>query len=58
MEKNVVKIDLERYNELLRAELKLDMVTRVAEADECDYGYRSNTANTIDDILGITREEK
>ena len=50
---NTVVISQERYEELIRAELKLHLVRDVASRDNSNYGYSQPTANTIECILGI-----
>ena len=56
MEKNTVVIDLERYNELIKAQHTLETLKNIAEQDANEYGYRKETANIIDGILGVTRK--
>jgi hypothetical protein len=55
MEKNVVMIDLVRYNELIKAQHTLETLKNIAEQDTCEYGYRKETTEIIDAILGVTR---
>ncbi len=56
MEKNVVMIDLDRYNELIVADAKLKTLKMIAEQDKNEYGYSKITSGLIDGILDIERE--
>lgn len=56
MEKNVVTIDLERYDELVKAENKLENLKIIVENEKSEYGYTKETSKVIDGILGVTRE--
>lgn len=55
MEKNTVMIDLERYNELIKAQHVLETLKAIAEQDTCEYGYRKETTEIIDVVLEIKR---
>ena len=56
MDKNVVVLDLDRYNELINAEIKLELIKLMALKGGNTYGYGSEISNSIDTILGIERE--
>ena len=58
MDKYSITIELQEYKILVEAKIKLNMIQRVAEVDDYDYGYRSETANAIDTILEIERNKK
>ena len=58
MEKNVVMIDLARYNEMVKAEEKLKMLKAILEHDKCEYGYCKDISMLIDGLVGVKREEK
>ena len=55
MNENTVVISQERYEELIRAELKLQLVYEAASRDNSNYGYNQPTVNTIEHILGLDR---
>lgn len=52
---NTVVISQERYEELIKAELRLNLIFRIATKDNSTYGYSENTAKAIDVVLGIER---
>jgi hypothetical protein len=58
MEKDVVVIGLNRYDNLLSAECAVKAIKAIAENDKGVYGYAVNTSNAIDAILGIKRNEE
>ena len=53
-----LEISVERYQQLIDAEIRLNAITDVAEADNGLYGYTAGTSNTIDNLLGIERAKK
>jgi len=53
-----ITISREEYAALVEAEVKLDLITKIAKAEERTYGYSSNVSEMIDTILGIKRDEK
>lgn len=53
MEKNLVMIDLERYNVLIKAEEKLANIKAIAEISDREYGYSKDISKLIDSLLGI-----
>ena len=55
MNENTVVISQERYEELLRNDVRLKIIFDVATHDEASYGYERNTAEIIDAVLGIKR---
>ena len=58
MKASLVTIGGELYNKLLEARTKLEMIRKIAEADNESYGYSSATSKAIDLILGIEREKE
>lgn len=56
MEKNVVMIDLEKYNELIVADAKLKTLRIIAQNAKTEYGYTKETSGIIDAVLDITKE--
>ena len=53
-----VEITMERYEQLVEAEVKLKAIKDVAEVDTGSYGYTECTSRTIDILVGIERNEK
>ena len=53
-----VEITIERYEQLLEAEAKLNVIRDIAASEDRAYGYGSDISKTIDVILGIERDEK
>ena len=51
-----ITIAVERYNELMKADIKLEIIKKALEKDDTQYGYSSDTKRVIDAVLGITRE--
>lgn len=50
-----VEITVERYEQMLDAEIRLKAITEVAEADNGLYSYTECTSKTIAILLGIER---
>ena len=50
-----VEIDIERYEQLIEAEIKLKAIKDVAEVDNGVFGYTECTSKSIDGLLGIER---
>lgn len=50
-----LELPVERYEELVEAEVKLKAIKDVAEVDTGSYGYTECTSRTIDILLGIER---
>lgn len=55
---NVVVISMERFEGLLRTEVKLNMIESFLRKANRTYGYGSDTSEAIDNILGIERPEE
>lgn len=53
-----VTVSIERYEQLIEAEVKLKAIKSVIEADTFTYGYSECTSRTIDILVGIERNEK
>lgn len=55
-----LEVSMERYEQLIEAEVKLRVIKEVAEAEDGNFGYSTKASETIDTILGIERnaEEK
>lgn len=54
-----VTISMERCEQLMEAEVKLNVLKDVLEAEELvDFGYNKTISDVIDNILGIKRDEK
>lgn len=51
-----VTISADRYEDLLVAATKLQIIKDVATKDKGTYGYSSETSKTIDTILNIERK--
>ena len=58
MENNVVTISLERYEKLVIAENKLEMIKKITEENTSSYGHDEKTANKIEAILCVCDSEK
>ncbi len=55
---NTVEITMERYEQLMEAEVKLKVLKEILEKENRPVGYDTNTSDVIDTILGIKRDEK
>ena len=55
---NNITIDLSRYEKLLEAEVKLNMIKRTVEQDNNKYSYSTETTSIVDAILGVERAGK
>ena len=55
MNENVVVISREKYEELLRNDVRLKIIFNTVTQDKATYGYERNTAEIIDAVLGIKR---
>ena len=53
-----LEVSIERFQQLVEAEAKLNVIRDVAASEDRNYGYGSEVSNTIDTILGIKRWEK
>ena len=53
-----LEVSMERYEQLVEAEIKLKAIKDVAEVDTGSYGYTESTSRTIDVLLGIERNAK
>ena len=53
-----VVITVERYEQLLDAEIRLKAIKDIAEADNGTWTYTECTSQTIDCLLGLVRNEK
>ena len=54
-----LEISVERYEQLIEAEIKLKVLKGVLESEEnVDFGYNKTISNVIDTVLGIERNEK
>lgn len=54
-----VTISMERCEQLMEAEVKLNVLKDALEAEEnVDFGYNKTISDVIDNILGIKRDEK
>lgn len=54
-----LEISMERYEQLVEAEIKLKVLKGVLESEEnVDFGYNKTISDVIDNILGIKRDEK
>lgn len=53
-----ITISKEEYERMIKAEEKLELVTRMILKDSSNYGYSNETSKFIDIILGICRDEK
>lgn len=54
-----LEISVERYEQLVEAEIKLKVLKDVLSAEEnVDFGYSNTISDVIDAILGIKRDEK
>lgn len=58
MNEILVTIENTKYEAMVKACAKLEMIEKIAEADNESYGYNSATSKAIDIILGIERDEK
>lgn len=47
----MVTLTVERYTELIMAELKLKMIAEAVSNDQTTYGYSGDTSRFIDAIL-------
>ena len=53
-----ITISTDRYEDLTKAEIKLQIVKDLAQKDKGTYGYTLETSNTIDTILNIERNKE
>ncbi len=58
MNENTVVISQKRYEELIKAELKLNIIYVVASNDISSYGYSEGTSKLIDSVLEVERSSK
>lgn len=53
-----ITIFREEYEGLIKAEVKLDLIRKIAEAEDGNFGYSTKASEMIDVILEIKRDEK
>lgn len=56
MENRKIIIDYTEYRRLLEAEVKVNAIKNLAEADKNEYGYGSDTSKSINALLGIGKK--
>lgn len=55
MNETTIVISRERYEELIRNDVRLKIIFNAVTRDEATYGYEKNTAEVIDAVLDIKR---
>lgn len=55
MNENTIVISLERYEELIKNEAKLEVIRDVIAQDDSSYGFSESTAKAVEAVLGLIR---
>ena len=53
-----ITISTDRYEDLIKAEIELQIIKDLAKKDKSSYGYNTDTSKMIDTILNIERNKE